>query len=81
MLERYGIEISRKTLGRWDGAVCGVPRSVVSGDEEGAVAPRVTGTDDTSVKVLDRNFLLQDHSGRITEVVIKSAHHGSLTHS
>jgi len=56
MLERHGIEISRKTMGGWMAQCAELLDPLYQLMKKEVLSSKVIGTDDTSVKVLDRKF-------------------------
>jgi transposase len=56
MFERYGIEISRKTMGGWMARCAGLLNPLYQLRKKELLSSKVIGTDDTSVKVLDRKL-------------------------
>jgi transposase len=56
MWERHGIEISRKTMGGWMAQCAALLDPLYQLMKKELLGSKVIGTDDTSVKVLDRKF-------------------------
>jgi len=56
MWERHGIEISRKTMGGWMGQCAALLDPLYQLMKKELLGSKVIGTDDTSVKVLDRKL-------------------------
>jgi transposase len=56
MLERHGIEISRKTMGGWMAQCAALLDPLYQAAKKELFGSKVIGTDDTSVKVLDRKL-------------------------
>jgi transposase len=56
MFERHGIEISRKTMGGWLPQCAALLGPLYQAMKKELFASKVIGTDDTSVKVLDRKL-------------------------
>lgn len=76
MFERHGIDISRKTMGGWMAQCAALLDPLYQWMKKEVLSSKVIGTDDTSVKVLDR-LRLHSHtrtrrprqvSGRIQRV-------------
>jgi transposase len=62
--ERYGVEISRKTMGGWLAQCAQLLDPLYQSLKKELLASKVIGTDDTSVKVLDRKLAFA-RTGRI----------------
>jgi transposase len=73
MLERHGIEISRKTMGGWMAQCAKLLDPLYELMKKELLSSKVIGTDDTSVKVLDRKLPFA-RNGRIWPYV-GDAHH------
>jgi transposase len=73
MFERHGIEISRKTMGGWMSQCAGLLDPLYQTLKKELLRSKVIGTDDTSVKVLDRKLPFA-RNGRIWPYV-GDAHH------
>ncbi|GAC1659662.1 MAG: IS66-like element IS682 family transposase [Acidobacteriaceae bacterium] len=73
MLERHGIEISRKTMGGWMAQCAELLDPLYQLMKKEVLGSKVIGTDDTSVKVLDRKLPFA-RIGRIWPYV-GDAHH------
>jgi hypothetical protein len=73
MFERHGIEISRKTMGGWMAQCAELLDPLYQLMKKELLSSRVIGTDDTSVKVLDRKLPFA-RIGRIWPYV-GDAHH------
>ena len=56
MFERHGIEISRKTMGGWVAQCANLLDPLYQAMKKELFESKVIGTDDTSVKVLDRKL-------------------------
>ena len=56
IFERHGIEISRKTMGGWLAQCAKLLDSLYQLLRKELLSSKVIGTDDTSVKVLDRTL-------------------------
>ncbi len=56
IFERYGVEISRKTMGGWLAQCAQLLQPLYQTAKEVLFQSKVIGTDDTSVKVLDRKL-------------------------
>ena len=56
MFERHGIDISRKTMGGWMGQCAELLDPLYQLMKKEVLSSKVIGTDDTSVKVLDRKL-------------------------
>jgi len=56
MFERHGIEISRKTMGGWMAHCAELLDPLYQLMKKELLSSKVIGTDDTSVKVLDRKL-------------------------
>src|SRR6202007_3383548 len=72
-VERHGIKISRKTMGGWMARCAGLLNPLYELMKKEVLSSRVIGTDDTSVKVLDRKLPFA-RTGRIWPYV-GDAHH------
>lgn len=64
MFERHGVEISRKTMGGWMGQCAALLDPLYQSLKDVLLESKVIGTDDTTVKVLDRKLDFA-RSGRI----------------
>lgn len=73
MFERHGIEISRKTMGGWMAQCAELLDPLYQSMKKELLASKVIGTDDTSVKVLDRKLPFA-RNGRIWPY-LGDAHH------
>ena len=73
MFERHGVEISRKTMGGWLAQCAGLLEPLYRSMKSELFGSKVIGTDDTSVKVLDRKLPFA-RIGRIWPYV-GDAHH------
>jgi transposase len=73
MFERHGIEISRKTMGGWMAQCAELLDPLYQLMKKELLSSKVIGTDDTSVKVLDRKLPFA-RNGRIWPYV-GDAHH------
>jgi transposase len=73
MFERHGIEISRKTMGGWMAQCAKLLDPLYQLMKKELLSSKVIGTDDTSVKVLDRKLPFA-RNGRIWPYV-GDAHH------
>ena len=56
MFERHGIDISRKTMGGWTAQCAALLDPLYQWMKKELLSSKVIGTDDTSVKVLDRKL-------------------------
>lgn len=56
MFQRHGIEISRKTMGGWRAQCAALLDPLYLLMKRELLSSKVIGTDDTSVKVLDRKL-------------------------
>ena len=56
MFARHGVEISRKTMGGWMAQCAGLLEPLYRAMQKELFGSKVIGTDDTSVKVLDRKL-------------------------
>jgi transposase len=56
MWERHGVQISRKTMGGWMAQCAGLLDPLYRSMKKELLGSKVIGTDDTSVKVLDRKL-------------------------
>ena len=56
MFERYGVEISRKTMCGWMAQSAGLLMPLYKAAKQALFRSKVVGTDDTGVKVLDRKL-------------------------
>jgi transposase len=73
MFERHGIEISRKTMGGWVAQCAKLLDPLYQAMKKELFGSKVIGTDDTSVKVLDRKLTFA-RIGRIWPYVGDSHH-------
>jgi transposase len=73
MFERHGIEISRKTMGGWVAQCANLLDPLYQAMKKELFGSKVIGTDDTSVKVLDRKLTFA-RIGRIWPYVGDSHH-------
>ena len=73
MWERHGVEISRKTMGGWLPRCAELLAPLYQTMKKELLASKVIGTDDTSVKVLDRKLSFA-RNGRIWPYVGDAAH-------
>src|SRR5215472_3599684 len=73
MFERHGVEISRKTMGGWLAQCAELLDPLYQSMKKELFGSKVIGTDDTSVKVLDRKLAFA-RTGRIWPYV-GDAHH------
>jgi transposase len=73
MFERHGIEISRKTMGGWMAQCADLLGPLYGAMKKELFGSKVIGTDDTSVKVLDRKLPFA-RTGRIWPYVGDSHH-------
>ena len=73
MFERNGVEISRKTMGGWLPAVAELLDPLYGAAKKMLFGSKVIGTDDTGVKVLDRNLPFA-RTGRIWPYVGDAQH-------
>ena len=71
IFERYGVDLSRKTMGGWLAQCADLLKPLYGSMKEVLLQSKVIGTDDTSVKVLDMKLPFArtpDGSGRITAI-------------
>jgi len=73
MFERHGVQISRKTMGGWMGQCAKLLGPLYQASKKELFGSKVIGTDDTSVKVLDRKLPFA-RIGRIWPYVGDSHH-------
>jgi transposase len=73
MFERHGIDISRKTMGGWMGECAELLDPLYELMKQELLESKVIGTDDTSVKVLDRKLSFA-RTGRIWPYVGDALH-------
>src|SRR5215467_3450105 len=73
MFERHGVQISRKTMGGWKAQCAELLVPLYQASKQELFGSKVIGTDDTSVKVLDRKLSFA-RIGRIWPYV-GDAHH------
>src|SRR5438094_4440076 len=73
MFERHGIDISRKTMGGWMAQCAELLDPLYQLMKKEVLSSKVIGTDDTSVKVLDRGVHSENGRFVVTITAVRSA--------